>query len=381
MIVSFKDAFKLIGVIIVAFCAVFVCTFFLNFYLDAKSLERLIDNEQTRIMYDAQMATAQFTCAISGGFLALIAVVMIVFYIKLYVDKHSSDLGVLKAIGYSEVKIALRFCVFGLSVLLGTSLGFGCGFAIMPVIYKGLAIEGLPEIVITFHPALLFLLVFLPAVVFAAISVFYACLALRRPAYELMRGRERKIKLSKRTKPEKERSFLKETCLKTLFGNKPLAFFVAFACFCFSAMVQMAVSMESLIPNGEMSWIILAIGVVLAVTSMFMAITSLVNGNAKNIAMMKAFGYSMKESAITILGGYHLFAAIGFVLGTVYQYGLLTLMINVVFKDVGEVPEYTFNVPVLFITLVAFIVLYEALMLFYAFKINKVTVKTIMLES
>lgn len=381
MIVSLKDAFKLIGVIIVAFCAVFVCTFFLNFYLDAKSLERLIDNEQTRIMYDAQMATAQFTCAISGGFLALIAVVMIVFYIKLYVDKHSSDLGVLKAIGYSEVKIALRFCVFGLSVLLGTSLGFGCGFAIMPVIYKGLAIEGLPEIVITFHPALLFLLVFLPAVVFAAISVFYACLALRRPAYELMRGRERKIKLSKRTKPEKERSFLKETCLKTLFGNKPLAFFVAFACFCFSAMVQMAVSMESLIPNGEMSWIILAIGVVLAVTSMFMAITSLVNGNAKNIAMMKAFGYSMKESAITILGGYHLFAAIGFVLGTVYQYGLLTLMINVVFKDVGEVPEYTFNVPVLFITLVAFIVLYEALMLFYAFKINKVTVKTVMLES
>lgn len=381
MIVSFKDAFKLIGVIIVAFCAVFVCTFFLNFYLDAKSLERLIDNEQTRIMYDAQMATAQFTCAISGGFLALIAVVMIVFYIKLYVDKHSSDLGVLKAIGYSEVKIALRFCVFGLSVLLGTSLGFGCGFAIMPVIYKGLAIEGLPEIVITFHPALLFLLVFLPAVVFAAISVFYACLALRRPAYELMRGRERKIKLSKRTKPEKERSFLKETCLKTLFGNKPLAFFVAFACFCFSAMVQMAVSMESLIPNGEMSWIILAIGVVLAVTSMFMAITSLVNGNAKNIAMMKAFGYSMKESAITILGGYHLFAAIGFVLGTVYQYGLLTLMINIVFKDVGEVPEYTFSVPVLFITLAVFIVLYEALMLFYAFKINKVTVKTIMLES
>ena len=95
MIVSFKDAFKLIGVIIVAFCAVFVCTFFLNFYLDAKSLESLIDSEQTRIMYDAQMGTAQFTCAISGGFLALIAVVMIVFYIKLYVEKHSSDLGVL----------------------------------------------------------------------------------------------------------------------------------------------------------------------------------------------------------------------------------------------------------------------------------------------
>lgn len=381
MIVSFKDAFKLIGVIIVAFCAVFVCTFFLNFYLDARSLESLIDNEHTRVLYDAQMATAQFTCAISGGFLALIAVVMIIFYVKLYVDKHSSDLGVLKAMGYSELKIALRFCVFGLSVLLGTALGFGCGFAIMPTVYKGLAIEGLPEIIITFHPALLFLLVFLPAIVFAAISVFYAYFALRRPAYELMRGRESKIKLSKRVKPEKGRGFLKETCLKTLFGKKSLAFFVAFACFCFSAMVQMAASMKDLTKSEIMGWIILVIGVVLAVTSIFMAITSLVNGNVKNVAMMKAFGYSMKESSVTILGGYHLFALIGFAVGTVYQYGLLSLMINVVFKDVAEVPEYAFSVPVFFITLAVFIVLYEALMLFYSFRINKISVKTVMLEN
>lgn len=381
MIVSFKDVFKLIGVIIVVFCAVFVCTFFLNFYLDAQSLKSLIDNEYTQILYDAQMATAQFTCAISGGFLALIAVVMIIFYIKLYVDKHSSDLGVLKAIGYSEFKIALRFCVFGLSVLLGTALGFGCGYAMMPVVYGQLAIEGLPEIAINFHPLLLIFLVVLPAVVFSAISVAYAYFALRRPAYELMRGRESKIKLKKRQKPEKERSFLKETCIKTLFGKKSLAFLVAFACFCFSAMVQMSVSLESLVRDGSMAWLIFAIGVVLAVTSMFMAITSLVNGNVKNIAMMKTFGYSMKESALTVLGGYHLFAAIGFAVGTVYQYGLLMLMVNVVFKDVPEVPEYTFNVPVLFYTLAAFIVLYEALMLFYAYRINKVSVKAVMLEN
>ena len=97
--------------------------------------------------------------------------------------------------------------------------------------------------------------------------------------------------------------------------------------------------------------------------------------------MMKAFGYSMKESSVTILGGYHLFALIGFAVGTVYQYGLLSLMINVVFKDVAEVPEYSFNVPVFFITLAVFIVLYEALMLFYSFRINKISVKTVMLEN
>lgn len=56
-------------------------------------------------------------------------------------------------------------------------------------------------------------------------------------------------------------------------------------------------------------------------------------------------------------------------------------MINVVFKDVAEVPDYSFNVPVFFITLAVFIVLYEALMLFYSFRINKISVKTVMLEN
>lgn len=379
MIVSFKDALKLVGVIIVTFCAVFVCTFFLNFYLDARLLENLISDAQTQILFDAQMATARFTSAISGGFLALIALVMTVFYIKLYIDKHSSDLGVLKAMGYSELKISLRFAVFGLSVLLGTALGFGGGFAIMPTVYNQLAIQGLPEIEISFHPWLLIVLVFLPTLLFSAISVLYAFIAMRRPAYELMRGREREVKSSKRDR-EKERSFLWEACLKTLFGKKTLAFFVAFACFCFSAMVQMSASMEAL-TEETMGWIIFVIGVVLAITSMFMAVTSLVNGNVKNIAMMKAFGYSMKECSLTILGGYHLFAFIGFGVGTVYQYGLLSLMVNVVFKDVAEVPEYSFNIKVFFITLAVFIVLYEALMLFYTYKISKISVKEVMLEN
>lgn len=378
MIVGIKDAFKLIGVIIVAFCAVFVCTFFLNFYLDARSLESVITDGYTRILFDAQMATAKFTCAISGGFLGLIAVVMTVFYIKLYVDKHASDLGVLKAMGYSEFKISLRFCVFGLSTLLGTALGFGGGFIIMPVVYDGMTISGLPEIGITFHAELLFFLVFLPAIVFSAISVLYAYFALRRPAFELMRGSEREVKLPKNNK-DKERSFLKEICLKTLFGKKLLAFFVAFACFCFSAMVQMSASMQEL-SSDTMGWIIFIIGVVLAVTSIFMAVTSLVNANVKSVAMMKTFGYSIKECSLTILGGYHLFALIGFAVGTLYQYGLLSLMVNIVYKDVANMPEYTFDVPIFFITLAVFIALYETLMLFYTYKINKISVKEVMLE-
>ena len=96
---------------------------------------------------------------------------------------------------------------------------------------------------------------------------------------------------------------------------------------------------------------------------------------------MKAFGYSMKECSFTVLGGYHIFALIGFFAGTLYQFVILKLMINVVFKDVAQMPEYSFGVSAFFITLAAFIVFYSAVVLFYSFKINKISVKEVMTET
>ena len=145
-------------------------------------------------------------------------------------------------------------------------------------------------------------------------------------------------------------------------------------------MVQMSVSMLDF-ASVAMGAIILGIGVVLAATAMIMAVTSLINSNVKNVAIMKTFGYGFKECALTIFGGYHAFAFAGFALGTVYQWGLLELMVELVFKDVAEVPDYNFNVPVFFITLAAFIICYEVLTVLYALKLNKIQVKEIMLEN
>ncbi|MDE7182067.1 MAG: FtsX-like permease family protein [Clostridia bacterium] len=381
MVVSFKDSLKLIGILVVSFCAVFVCTFFLNFYLDAVKIENLI-TEQTRALYDAQLATAKFTCAISGGFLAAIAVVMLVFYIKLYIDSHLKQIGILKAMGYSNGKIASRFWVFGFSVFLGTVLGFAAGFAAMPLIYKSLTIDGLPHIEIGFHIVLPIVLIALPTVVFSAISCGYAYFALSRPVSSMLRGELRlKPEKSKKTKADnKKRPFLVEMGFKTLGGKKSLAFFVAFACFCYSAMVQMGCSMEDL-STETMGIMILVIGVVLAIVSLFMALTSLIKANVKNIAIMRAFGYSMKECALSVLLCYVPFALIGFAMGTVYQFGLLSVMVNVVYKDVASVPDYGFNVPVFFITLASFIILYVAAMLFYTYKMSKISVKEVMAEN
>ena len=124
----------------------------------------------------------------------------------------------------------------------------------------------------------------------------------------------------------------------------------------------------------------LIIGLVLAFTTLFLAITTVINGNTKTIAMMKVFGYSQKECCRAILGGYRPLSYIGFVMGTVYQYALLRIMVDIVFRDLEGVPSYQFDFPVMIVSLVVFILVYESLMFAYSDKIRKLSVKEIMME-
>ena len=87
-------------------------------------------------------------------------------------------------------------------------------------------------------------------------------------------------------------------------------------------MTQMSFSMKDL-SSEMMGVMMLVIGLVLAFTTLFLAITTVINGNTKTIAMMRVFGYSQKECCRAILGGYRPLSYIGFIIGTVYQYGLL----------------------------------------------------------
>lgn len=377
MTISAKDGLKLVGISIVCFCAVFVCTFFLNFYIDVQRVSDI--PEAVMPLYDAQLATARFTCAITGGFLAVIAAVMLVFYIKLYVDRNSTRIGILKALGYSNGRIARAFWVFGLSVFIGTAAGFAIAFACMPAIYETLTIDGLPHVDITFNAWLPFALVVAPTAAFTALSCGYACIAVRRPVSELLRG----SKCVKPAKPvrrrERERSFISEMRLRTLGAKKSVAFFLAFSCFCFSAMVQMGLSMEQL-DSGTMGILIFAIGLTLAAVTAVMSVTTLVKNNVKNISVMKAFGYSAGEYVSAVISGYIPFALIGFAVGTVYQYGLLRIMIDFIFDNVAGMPEYSFDAVLMFITFAAFVAVYSALGAIYVARMNKISVKEIMAE-
>lgn len=122
MVVGMKDAAKLIGISIISCCAVLVCALFMNYYLDILQIEDLLSTEQAVIFYHAQVSTAKVVCGVSGGCLLATSVVMLSFYIKHYIDTHKKELGILKALGYSNLRIAKNFWVFSTGVFLGTSV-------------------------------------------------------------------------------------------------------------------------------------------------------------------------------------------------------------------------------------------------------------------
>lgn len=382
MVVGIKDAAKLAGICIIACCAVFVCTLFLNYNIDIASIREQISSETVIGFYNAQVSTAKLVSSLCGFCLLATSAVMLAFYVRHYIDIHKKELGILKAIGYSNIKIARNFWVFGISVLIGGGIGYAGAFALMPRFYKVQNSDKiLPDISVRFHPALFAALVVVPAVLLALLAIVYAFFKLKKPVLTLLKDsmRSRFGKPARGKNTNKERSFTDDLRRNTLRSKKVLVFFVIFSSFCFSSMTQMSFSMKDL-ASFMFAAMIMMIGLILACTMLFLAITAVINGNTKTIAMMRVFGYSQKECGRALLGGYRPAAYIGFVIGTIYQYIILKIAVEIIFKNIEGVPEYKFDIAAMFISLALFAAVYELVMYFYSERIKKISVKEIMLE-
>lgn len=379
MIVGLKDGIRLVGISIVCCCAVFVCTLFLNYNTDLMAIKEQVTSGAGLALYNAQISMGKVTCGVTGGCLVITSAVMLIFFIKNYIDSHGKELGVLKALGYSAFSVAVHFWVFGLSVLAGCVVGFLGAFAYLPRFYEVQNAEGLyPEVSVQFHPLLAFLLTGAPAVLFVVIAVGYAFIRLKMPALDLLRERrEYKFKVGGK---EKDQPFLKELKRSTVRSRKTLVFFMGFSAFCFSAMTQMSISMNEL-ASETFAFMIITIGLVLAFVTLFMSLATVVKANGKTIAMMKAFGYRQSEYGRAIFGGYRPVSYIGFAVGTVYQYALLKAVMTFVFNDVENMPEYHFDAAAFAVSLISFVIIYELITYAYARQLGKISVKKIMLDT
>ncbi len=377
MIVSFKDAFKFIGIIITVCCAVLVCNMFLNYHIDLNAIAGEISESQ-QVAYKAMQLNSKVVCGVTGGCLAMTSAVLLIFYIGNYIKEHSARFGILKALGYNDLKVAASCAVFGLCVLIGAAAGYALSWALMTKFYAAQNDgETLPTVVLHYQPVLL-LTVVLPTLFYSALSVLIAYIKLKAPALSLIKGGD-KLRRIKVTKSDKDRNFLTELAFSVIKGRKMLVFFVGFGCFCFSAMTQMGLSMRTY-ASDMMGYMILIIGLVLAAMSLLLALSAVISGNAKTVAMLKANGYSIKESGLAVLGLYHLPAVLGFAIGSAYQWGVLNVMINIVFSSVEGTAHYAFDWKAFGVCTAIFVVAYEALNQYYVWRITKTPLKSLMSE-
>lgn len=381
MLVTIKDVAKLVGITIIVCCAVLVCTMFLNYNIDIGGISNQLTSQETVVFYEAQVSMSKLVCIVSGCCLLITSVVMLAFYIKNYIDTHKKQLGILKALGYSNLKISKSFWVFGVSTFIGAVIGFAGSFLIMPTFYRIQNEDGiLPDFSVCFHGSLFVYMVLVPTVVFALFAIGYGCYKLKRPVLMLLKKNIQNTMKVKKPKKVKDYPFLVDLKRSTIRSKKTLSFFIIFSSFCFSSMTQMAFSMDEL-ASPLMGDMVLMIGLVLAGTTLFLAITTVVKGNTQTIAMMRTFGYSQKECTKAVLLGYRPLAYIGFVIGSGYQYAILRFAMDFIFKDVQNVPIYEFDFPMMFVSLGVFILVYEITMYVYSRRINKISIKEIMVES
>jgi len=384
MIIHPKNAAKLLGIFIMCFCAVFICTMFLNSNIDMARIQDQISDPDEIFLYETVLSSGRMTSAVTGGALALTTVVMLLFYVKHYIDTHKSELGILKALGYSSWKIASSFWVFGLSVLVGAAVGFGSAFALMPAFYREMRSGTiLPEPPLHFNPILVVLLVILPAIAFSVLAILYSYVKLKSPALELIRGRSNKLarKVKRSGKRNKDIAFLRELKQSTVRSRFSLVFFIWLASFIFSNNMIMSFSMSVLGAADMMAALMMGTGIVLTFTTLIISVATVVKGNSKTIAILRVFGYSDRECAVAILNGYRPVTYFGFAIGAAYQHGLMLLMINLFFdNEMQAMPDYSFNVGICVIMFISFVILYEMFMLAYSKKIKQIPLKEVMQE-
>ena len=375
MVVSSKDLRKLSVVSIISFCAVLVSTLFINFYLDLQSIEVEKLSLPAKAYYDAQVLIAKFVSLVSGGVLSLLAVLLLFFYIKQFIDDHKEELGILKALGYQNVELAKHFWIFSCSVFLGALLGFASSFFFMKDFYDLRNQKGfLPTIEIHFHWQLFLAMVILPTLLFALLGIGYALIKLKQPSLYLLKRFELAQVKQKHHKTKANKPFLKELGAVHFYKRKLLIFFVVFAAFSFAAMMQLSLGMKDFI-DGTIQVMMMGIGILLSLSILLLCLGTVVQENKASLALMKAFGYSKKECSLVIFARYYL----GFVLGTVYQYGLMKLLLKVIVKDAKGVPDYAFDVQLCLIAFLAFVILYELLLAYYVKTIEGLTLKEVML--
>ncbi len=376
--ITHKIIFKQFGIILLSLCTVFVCTLFLNINIDMRAIKDLILTTEGVQIYNAKMIMYNTIIAACGGVVGLIIVLVLFFTIVNYIDDNSKNLGILKALGYSRKKLALMFYKYGLCILFGSIIGFIIAFCFMPVVYNGFNDPALPNVNIHFNFLTLLFTVIIPYMIFTIIGIVIAFWKLKKTPLELIKNIKKEKKQTYKERKNKEyASFIIEVKYNSIKRSKMPLLFTLIGAFCFSAQIQMSLSMDSLNVSVLFTGIILIVGILLGTTTLIISLSSVVKNNKDYLAILKAYGYTNKECNIMLFPLYRITSYLGFIIGTHYQYFFLKAMVGLFTGPYDMVIEYRFNFKAFVITIFSFIILFEFLMYLYKTQIKKLSLKKV----
>jgi len=272
-----KDAKKWLGVLIACLCATWISALFMNFNLD---LARLEPTPEQQPYFDLLTTSGEMTIAIMSASILLITGGLLIFYVKNFVDQNRPQLGVLKSLGYTGWEIGRQFGWLGLPTFVGASLGLGIAYAMMPLFYSTM-LRGTPftSVPLHFNGQLVGWLLVLPSLFFSLLAIAFGTFKLREPVLDLVKG-----------KKQKNRRF-------------SLLFFIFFAALSYSSSLQIAQGIASENGHTLMTYLMMGIGSVLALTCLAIGVGAVLKGNAQSIALFKAMGYTGSECYRFFLGG------------------------------------------------------------------------------
>jgi len=136
----------------------------------------------------------------------------------------------------------------------------------------------LPDVPLHFNPILAVYLVVLPTLVFSVLAVLYGYRKLKCPALELIRGSRKIQKVKSDRKQNTDAPFLRELKQSTVRSRFSLVFFIWFGAFVYASCVVMSFSISEVAGSDMMAVLMAGIGVVLAITTLFLAVTTEVRG-------------------------------------------------------------------------------------------------------
>ncbi len=365
--VQMKETFKSVGIILICFCIAFLETLFFSYSRDLKALDVSALSIEQQALYDAQLSMCLMMHVISFCILGGFGFVLLFFSIERYIEENKQNMGLLKALGYHNKEIAISFSKFAIPTCIGCAAGYLLAIAFSKLFYKEMNGDILPGFTFQFHFDILLLLIFLPTILVLIFSIFIAVLKLRRPPLDMINDLEknRKSKACKEVNP-----YLKQLKRTVLKNHKLLVFFEAFSVICFASCIQMSFTMKKQANTSALLfWMMFGIGLLLGITILFLAFKFIYKGNIKYILILKAYGYSNKECRNAFYSSYHVVSLIAFIIGTIYQIGLLSMMFQVFSKTI-EI-KYRFDWLGFLYSILIFCTVYGFIFVYYHFKIKK----------